>query len=270
MQPEDEQFAPVDPVQADASAEHSIVPLTTELPVSAAPERRPFWGYVDLFLVAGLLVASVSVILLVAAGFVFAFPALRKNQSPLLLPTQIAVYAAVYLSLRIVLGLRYGKPVLSSLGWCAARFNLLFVGLGGVVLAFVVSGLAALIHTPKVPSPVESLMDSPVLLSLFGIMAVTLAPFFEELLFRGFLQPVLTRSMGVIAGVVLTAALFGSLHAPEYSFAWQYAVAVSLVGVALGWLRVRSNSIIPCTVLHGAYNSVFVIALVVSKLTPAK
>jgi membrane protease YdiL (CAAX protease family) len=105
---------------------------------------------------------------------------------------------------------------------------------------------------------------------LFGVMAVTLAPFFEELVFRGFLQPLLTRSLGSIAGVVITGAVFGSLHAPEYSFAWQYAVAVSLVGMVLGWVRVRSQSIIPCTVMHGAYNSVFVVALVVSKFHPDK
>jgi membrane protease YdiL (CAAX protease family) len=264
MQPDSDDLISAEPAGADLLIPEASVPET------CVPEKKPFWGYVDLALVFGLLFAFVALIIMGAAGMVFAVPSLRRNQGPLLLPTQIAVYAAVYLSLRVVLGVRYSKPVLSSLGWCAARFNLLFVGLGGILLAFVVSGLAALVHTPKVPSPVESLMSSPILLSLFGVMAVTLAPFFEELLFRGFLQPLLTRSLGMIAGIVLTAAVFGSLHAPEYSFAWQYAVAVSLVGVVLGWLRVRSDSIIPCTVMHGAYNSVFVVALVFSKFFPDK
>lgn len=264
MQPESDDLIPAEPAPTEPAAIEELAP---EAP---APERKPFWGYVDLALVMGLLLAFLAAILLGAAVFVFALPSLRQDQSPLLLPTQIALYAAVYLSLRLVLGLRYRKPVLRSLGWCAGRSNLLFVAIGGVLLAFVVSALAALVHTPKVPSPVESLMNSPVLLSLFGIMAVTIAPFFEELFFRGFIQPLLTRSLGVIAGIVLTGLVFGSLHAPEYSFAWQYAVAVSLVGIVLGWLRVRSNSIIPCTVMHGAYNSVFVAALVFSKLHPDK
>ena len=259
MQPENDDLFPVEPA-----------PIDDPVPETSVPEKKPFWGYMDLVLVMGLLLAFVALIFFAAAGLVLTIPSLRRDQAPLLLPTQIAVYVAAYLSLRIVFGLRYRKPVLSSLGWCPARFNLLFVGLGGIILAFVVSGLATLIHTPKVPSPVESLMSSPVLLSLFGVMAVTLAPFFEELLFRGFLQPLLTRSVGMIAGIVLTAVVFGSLHAPEYSFAWQYALAVSLVGVVLGWLRVRSGSIIPCTVMHGAYNSVFVVALFVTKLSPDK
>jgi membrane protease YdiL (CAAX protease family) len=264
MQPESEDSIPFEPSAAEPAA------IDETLPEAPAPEKKPFWGYLDLALVLGLLFAFVALILLAAAGFVFALPSLRRDQAQLLLPTQIALYAAVYLSLRLVFAVRHSKPVLSSLGWCAARFNLLVVALGGILLAFIVSGLAALVHTPKVPSPVESLMDSPVLLVLFGLMAVTIAPFFEELFFRGFLQPLLTRSLGIIAGIVLTGAVFGSLHAPEYSFAWQYAVAVSLVGVVLGWLRVRTDSIIPCTVMHGAYNSVFVAALVFSKFYPDK
>lgn len=269
MQPESDDLIPMEraPIE-DPIPEAAVPELLVADPL--VPERRPFWGYVDLALVFGLLLAFVAVILLVAAGLVLALPSLRQDQAQLLLPTQIALYAAVYLSFRVVLGLRHGKPVLTSLGWCPARFNLLFVALGGIMLAFTVAGLAALIHTPKVPSPVESLMNSPVLLSLFGLMAITLAPFFEELVFRGFLQPLLTRSLGIIAGVVITAVVFGSLHAPEYSFAWQYAVAVSLVGIVLGWVRVRSNSIIPCTVMHGAYNSVFVAALIFSKIHPSK
>ena len=264
MQPESDDLIPAEPSMIEPAA------LDAPVPDAPTPEKKPFWGYLDLALVLGLLFAFVALILLVAAGFVFALPSLRQDQAQLLLPTQIALYAAVYLSLRLVFAMRHSKRVLGSLGWCAARINLFVVGLGGIVLAFIVAGLATLVHTPKVPSPVESLMDSPVLLSLFGLMAVTIAPFFEELFFRGFLQPLLTRSLGVIAGIVLTGAVFGSLHAPEYSFAWQYAVAVSLVGIVLGWLRVRTDSIIPCTVMHGAYNSVFVAALVFSKFYPDK
>lgn len=252
--------------------ENDGIPLEPELVSNEieAPKRTPFWGYVDLALVVGLLFAFIAVILFITGVFVFAYPHLRENQAPLLLPTQIALYIAVYLSLRIVLGLRYGKPVFDSLGWRPGRFHLAIAAVSGVVLAFLVAGLATLLHTPKVPSPVESLMDSPVLLGLFGLMAITIAPFFEELLFRGFIQPLFSRSFGVIAGVAVTAALFGALHAPEYSFAWQYALAVSLVGAVLGWVRVRSHSIIPSTVMHGTYNAVFVFALAASKLVPNK
>ena len=249
-----------------------LSPLESAINASAPemPVRVPFWGYLDVALVMGLLVASVAIILLVVGAFVFMYPNLKYNQGPLLLPTQFALYAFLYLSFRLVFGFKYGQPVFASLGWRRSKFNLAIAAVGGVLLAFLVSALAYLLHTPQVPSPVESLMSSPALLAVFGVMAITVAPLFEELLFRGFLQPLLSRTFGVVAGILITAVVFGSLHAPEYSFAWQYAVAVSIVGAVLGWVRFASNSIIPSTVMHGSYNAVFVIALVVSKWTPTK
>lgn len=246
MQPDDTVFEP----EPASSAE-----------VEAPPERRPFWNYVDLFLVVGLLFAAV-VLLLAAVGFSGVDPIV------LALPLQLALYAALYLALHLVFALRYRRSVLPSVGWTPSHFHLSVAFAGGIVLAFAVAAVAALLKTPKVPSPMENFMKSPVLLASFCLLAISLAPFFEELFFRGFLQPLFVRSLGKWFGILLTAILFGGLHAPEYSMAWQYALAVSLVGLALGWVRYQSDSIIPSTIMHAAYNSVFVAALLFQKLHP--
>jgi uncharacterized protein len=94
---------------------------------------------------------------------------------------------------------------------------------------------------------------------------VMIAPLFEELWFRGFLQPLLCRSLGTVLGIVITGALFGSMHLFEYSNAWQYGVAIALVGIALGYVRLRSGSIIPSIVMHACFNSMSVISLVATK-----
>jgi uncharacterized protein len=142
---------------------------------------------------------------------------------------------------------------------------LAITALGGALLAFGISLLAFVLHTPQVPTPLDQFLKSPVNLALFGVLAVTLAPLFEELFFRGFLQPLLSRTFGVAAGILITSLVFGSLHAPEYAWAWQYVLAVSLAGVVFGWVRTRMNSIVPSTVMHASYNLVFVIALLISK-----
>jgi hypothetical protein len=229
------------------------------------PSREPFWGYTDLLLVMGIIAASIALITLAGGVLIFIYPRLRDDPTPLLLPVQVAFYGFIYLALHLTLKTRYGKPVFWSLGWRRTRFNLGIAVLGGAVLAFGISGLAALLHTPQVPSPLDRFLKSPVDLALFGILAVTLAPLFEELFFRGFLQPLLSRTFGVLAGILITALVFGLLHAPEYSWAWQYVVAVSLAGAVFGWVRARTNSIIPSTIMHGCYNLVFVIALVWTK-----
>jgi uncharacterized protein len=254
MLPDPTEISPGEPVLETPS---SLPPVT--------PAREPFWGYTDLAVFAGLLTASIALILVVAGFFVAFNPALKKDQTAALLPTQFALYGFVYLCFFAVFRIRHDRPVLESLGWRRSNFNPFVAAIGGAMLALAVSGLATLLHTPKVDSPIDKLTKSPLMLAVFGVMAVTIAPLFEELLFRGFIQPLLARSFGVIAGVVLTAGLFGALHAPEYSWAWQYVLAVSFAGAVFGWIRARTNSIIPSTIMHGCYNLMFVVALAVTK-----
>jgi len=236
----------------------------------AVPSREPFWGYSDLALVLGLLFASIALIVLVCGVLVFAAPALRDDPTPLLLPTQFALYLFIYICFFLVFKFRYGKPVFASLGWRRTAIRPLLLVVAGAALAMAISALAAVIHTPKVKSPIDEITKTPLSLAVFAVMAVTIAPLFEELFFRGFIQPLLSRSFGVTAGVILTAVLFGALHAPEYSWAWQYALAVTIAGAVFGWIRARTQSIIPSTIMHGGYNLVFIVALIYMKYGPHK
>jgi hypothetical protein len=234
------------------------------------PPREPFWDYVDLALVMGLLFASIAVILLVCGVLAFTVPALKYDPTPLLLPTQLALYLFIYICFFVVFKFRYGKPVFTSLGWRGTIIHPVVLVVSGMALAIAVSLLAKVIHTPQVKSPIDELTKTPLSLAVFAVMAVTIAPLFEELLFRGFIQPLLSRTFGVAAGVVLTAVLFGALHAPEYSWAWQYALAVSIAGAVFGWVRARAQSIIPGTIMHGSYNLVFIVGLLLMKYGPHK
>jgi uncharacterized protein len=237
---------------------------------AAPPVREPFWDYVDLALVMGLLFASIAVIVLVCGALAFAVPAFRNDPTPLLLPMQLVLYLFIYICFFLVFKFRYGKPVFASLGWRGTIIHPLVLVVSGMALAIAVSVLAKLIHTPEVKSPIDEITKTPLSLAIFAVMAVTIAPLFEELFFRGFIQPLLSRTFGVTAGVVLTALLFGGLHAPEYSWAWQYALAVSIAGAVFGWVRARTQSIIPSTIMHGSYNLVFIVGLLFMKYGPHK
>jgi membrane protease YdiL (CAAX protease family) len=235
-----------------------------ELPLPA-PEREPFWGYTDLFLVLGLLFGFSVVVVVMVGLLAIPYPSLRTDQTPLALPVQVAFYGCLYASFAVVLGLRHHRPVLSSLGCKRPHINLAWMAGGGIVLAFVLSALGSLLKTPKIDLPFEKLTSTPVSLTFFAIVAIVLAPFFEELFFRGFVQPLLSRTFGTIAGILITAALFGALHGFEYSWVWQYAVFISLAGAVFGWLRARTNSIVPSTIMHGCFNAVSVVALAFGK-----
>lgn len=236
-----------------------------ETPIAETPAREPFWGYTDLGLMIGFTAAAFLVIATVTALLIGVFPAAKKHLGLWGLLLQVIFYGLVYLGFRFTLGVRYGRPVLASLGWRRTHFSPFLAVGGGVGLAFLVALIAGLLHTPQVATPIDLFSGSSLTLALFAVFAAVIAPLTEELFFRGFLQPLFSRTFGTVTGIVITALIFGALHAPEYSWAWQYALAVAFAGAVFGWVRYRANSIIPSTIMHGCYNSVFLIAFLVSK-----
>jgi len=239
-------------------------PLVEDVTVAPAPEPYPFWGWMDMGIAVGLLVGLFVVILFAAGGLMYYVPWLKTNQAPLMLIVQLVAYLAVYATLWAIFHFGYNRPVFASLAWRRTVSNrtLAYIGLCGVLLSPAVSLLASVFHTPEVQiAGLDELQKYPVILALFGVMAVTAAPLFEELLFRGFLQPVFIRTFGAIAGILITSSLFGLLHIFEYQGLWQYAAVVTLVGAILGTVRYRTNSLIPSTLMHACYNSVAAVGI---------
>lgn len=101
-------------------------------------------------------------------------------------------------------------------------------------------------------APVYFLYMIPVSLVLVGPI--------EELLFRGVVQGVLRRSFGVRAGIVVASALFGLVHwiavsgGPTQKFA--YVAIAATLGIVLGVLYERTETIVAPGLAHGVYNSV--------------
>ena len=77
-----------------------------------------------------------------------------------------------------------------------------------------------------------------------------IAPVVEEMLFRGYLQKVLEESWEDITKSILVTSLFFALvHLNTY-----WIVQIYLLGMLLGYLSWRTNSIIPGIILHGLNN----------------
>lgn len=236
-----------------------------ESPLPGEPPRKPFWHYSDLLLFVGLALAATIIVTALGAVLMRFSPAVQKNPGDLLLPLQLFLYIVFYGCFWVVFRTRYRAPVFCSLGWRRSSFPLVLAVVIGPALAFFISLIASALHTPNVKTPFDTMISSPWTFGLLAVTAVIAAPVFEESFFRGFLQPLLCRTFGVIAGVLITAALFGAAHGAEYKWTWQYIAGVGIVGAVFGWVRERTDSIIPSTVMHGCYNAVFVGALYFSK-----
>jgi membrane protease YdiL (CAAX protease family) len=83
------------------------------------------------------------------------------------------------------------------------------------------------------------------------IAGAVMASVAEEMLFRGFLQGVLERSMEITRAVMITAVVFALLHL----WPWQL-VQILRLGVFLGVMSWKSGSIIPAVIVHFIVNSV--------------
>ena len=85
-------------------------------------------------------------------------------------------------------------------------------------------------------------------------IVVLVAPLLEEMVFRGFLLPAVSRRTGPAVAILLTAALFGLVHRPFF-----YAGPTFALGVLLGWLYWRTGRLWVSVGCHGAHNAVMVI-----------
>ena len=125
--------------------------------------------------------------------------------------------------------------------------------------------LGKAIGTPETPNPMTEMMEGRASLILMAIFGVTLGPLCEELAFRGFLQPLLVRSLGAAPGIIVAAIPFGLMHYPEYGNSWRHAAIVAAAGAAFGWVRHKTGSTRASTIMHGAYNALFFVALLTQK-----
>ena len=101
-----------------------------------------------------------------------------------------------------------------------------------------------------VAGPTDLLLISTLLTNL-----VILAPIAEELLFRGWIQTALRRSVGIWPSGIVTAILFAAIH---YDANHRRFFLVLPLAIALGLVREISGSIRPTILLHATYNLIIV------------
>jgi len=232
------------------------------------PERDPFWSYGDLLIFAGLTLTCLLLGLGVVKTLFWVFqlhPAVRTWE---LLAAQFVFYALLSGVLVALFRVQYDRPFWRSLGWTTPRLPLPTVVAGGVGLAVAVMLLGVLIRTPHIESPLTELLKDPTSLVLLAIFGSIVAPVCEELVFRGFLQPLLVRSLGATVGIVATALPFGLLHLREYGNSWRHVLLISLSGVAFGWMRQITGSTKAAAGMHSAYNAFQFALLLMAKGMP--
>lgn len=94
---------------------------------------------------------------------------------------------------------------------------------------------------------------------LLAVAIVIGAPLSEELLFRGFLLPVLAQSpLGFVGGAVLSNVAWTALHIGYSPFG---LIEIFVIGLIFSWLVWRTGSLWTSILLHGLYNAVVLVVI---------
>ena len=86
----------------------------------------------------------------------------------------------------------------------------------------------------------------------FIILFVTttlLAPFFEEIIFRGILLPTISRDFGIIWGIIISAFIFALAHLSIGEMP-----PLFVLGIGLGVTRMASGSLLSSVIMHSLWN----------------
>lgn len=237
-------------------------------PWPLAPEPEPVFGLLEVFfafvgmLLAVIVCGALAVVIAHHVGSLSQVRPVDLEKDPrVLLPAQLAAYLLVFGTLWRLFAHHFRIGFFRALSWCWPRHWPRFLA-GGILLAVTVQIAAH--YLPQPPElPIDKMLRSGSDAWLMSAFGVFIAPFVEEVLFRGMLFPALTRRAGLAFSLVATSLLFGAIHAQQLAGAWVAICCIMLVGGVLTVVRWHFRSLACSTLVHVGYNGALFVALFV-------
>lgn len=226
------------------------------------PESN-LWNWADLLLflflaafsfLTSYFVVSLGYLGVHSLGGSHGIPPSGSEDSLLSLTLQFFFYGLLFGSVYLLVVVYHRKPFWSSIEWRKPTVRQMLGYLaGGFFLAMFVQ-LAPTVLPDKQDFPLQQMFSTPLLAYSVAAFAVFVAPFMEELIFRGVLFAIFERRVSLIFAIVATALAFGALHFYEYRGAWNHLMLIFLVGGVFSLTRGLTRSLAASVILHFAYN----------------
>ncbi len=223
------------------------------------PEDPPFSGW-DVLRIALMMVVTLAVFSVGVVVVAHRLGMLRRTSPDeishnvlLILPAQFLAYVVVFGFMYLLITRERRAPFWTAIRWNWPQSGWLGFAAVGVILAIAGQLISALLPIPK-QLPIDQFFRTARDAYVMSLFSVTVAPFMEELLFRGLLYPVLARRLGVLWGVILTALPFALLHALQLAKSWGPLLVLFIVGLALTAVRAVTKSVAASMLVHIGYN----------------
>jgi membrane protease YdiL (CAAX protease family) len=124
--------------------------------------------------------------------------------------------------------------------------------IGGILVWEIVASLIPLPESPGKEQGITNVHWEPAHAGAFAanfVLFAVIAPFVEELTFRGLGQSLL-RFLGRTPSILLVGLAFGLAHG-----LLEALIVLVPFGIGLAWLRDRTNSVVPGMFVHGLFNA---------------
>ena len=262
---------------------------TPQPPISIASvptPNNPSWGALAA---VGVWIASVLFILIVPT--LFLLPYLATIKPPLIESAEIVEFAktdptAIFLQILAIIPAHILTVLLAwlvvtrfkkysftkTLGWNSGGIGMWFAYPIILVIFFAIALIVGNFFPEQENDLIRILHSSRSAVYLVAFVATFTAPFVEEVVYRGVLYSAFQRTMGVPAAFLLVTLLFAVVHVPQYYPSYSTIFLLGMLSLILTSIRVRTNNLLPCIVLHTLFNGIQSILLILepfTKTTPA-
>jgi len=191
------------------------------------------------------------------------------------------LYIIAFSGALIVFPVLWHESLFAGLQWNAPaalrHFRLL---LGAACICFVLAMVDEVVLPGPNNAPIDKLFDTRAAAWLLFAFGVTFAPFFEEIIFRGFLLPALCTAFdwsveyaigvpvpaldqnhhpqwsigAMVFASIATSVPFALMHAEQTAWSLGPFLLLVCVSLVLCWARLATRSLAASVLVHAAYN----------------
>ena len=249
------------------------------------PSRIPHLGHLAIlvvFAIFGLVCAS----LLIRSALhfhLFGVTSLQDavNDIHYTLGSEVILYLLMFGTSLLFFPLIWRKSLFAGMQWngiVALQLHRKLFFIAAVCCGFALTN--GLLFPGPTDAPIDKLFRTPGAAWFLFAFGVTFAPFFEEMVFRGFLLPALCTAFdwirekmthapmlpldetgqprwsfgAAITGSILTSLPFAAIHAAQTGYSWGPFVLLVGVSLVLCWARLGTRSLAASVFVHATYN----------------
>jgi len=124
--------------------------------------------------------------------------------------------------------------------------------------------MSAINYAPPIPPVLGFILNTrnPWIISLFILQVGLVAPFVEELFFRGFMYNALKKRLNMFSAIVITSAVFALVHTELMHF-----IPIAFLSFLLVYVYEKTGSLFAAVVIHSIHNlATMYLALLVKSL----